>query len=212
MIAADGLLLVEALASRMAHDLAGAVGGVNNGIELLQDVAGVTDSETLAHISACGEVAAARLAFYRMAYGRAGNDLTSVPDLRELAIRFVAAGGRCRFEWPMPPIMATPQPGEGRLLLLCSEVALDALPRGGTVTVLLDEGDGGIVEASGETGGAVALPDMIQAALSDETPPGAITPRTAHAVLARVFAASLGKRLNVAEAQDGALAIRIVPD
>ena len=61
--------LAALLSARLCHDLAGPVGAVNNGAELLSDgdADGMEDARDL--ISSCAGQAVRRLRFFRLAYG-----------------------------------------------------------------------------------------------------------------------------------------------
>ncbi len=208
-----GVGFAEMLVSRLAHELVGAVGGINNGLELLSEEAsgGAPSAELFAHIEAGARIAADRLAFYRVAYGAAGKDITSISDLRALALDFGAARGRGRLDWPLAPIAPSLQPGEGKLLLLMIELAFDALPRGGTVYVDAEE-DVLAVEAIGEKQdprAAAVMSDALSDAISSASEPEA-TAHSVHAVLTRQIARRCGRRLGLSTTQKGDIRIEAV--
>src|SRR3546814_10576584 len=71
---AEDLDLVALICSRLCHDLAGSIGAVNNGIELLaEETDPATRDEAIGLIAMSGGDAARRLAFFRQALGASGS-------------------------------------------------------------------------------------------------------------------------------------------
>lgn len=139
-----GIAILEMLVSRLCHDLAGPVGAVCNGVELLQEMPSPDgadlNAEALALIDDSARTASARLSLFRLALGTAGGQ----PGLTEAAaIRSVADwlnGRRLTLTWPAGTLTGTLagtllQPGLLKLVLLCILLAEEAMPAGGNVTV-----------------------------------------------------------------------------
>jgi histidine phosphotransferase ChpT len=128
------------LVSRVCHDLVSPIGAVVNGLEVLEeepDAALRADAVKLVGSSAA--LAAARLQFARIAYGTAGSAGAEL-DLSEVG-RMVGgflSGGKIRLEWSAAPIN---WPKDwAKLLMNCVVIAVDALPRGGSVSVKSTDG------------------------------------------------------------------------
>jgi histidine phosphotransferase ChpT len=66
------LRVLELLCSRLCHDLISPVMAVNNGIELLADDEGDMGADIRDLLTLSAGSAAARLQFYRIAYGLGG--------------------------------------------------------------------------------------------------------------------------------------------
>jgi histidine phosphotransferase ChpT len=140
--------LVALICSRLCHDLAGAIGAVNNGVELLAEEADAAmREEAIGLIAQSAQDAARRLSFFRLALGASGS-LQEAMNLLELArvAQVYFAGGKVTLALPqqdtdMPKAL-------GKALLLGLSLAGSALPRGGTLT-LTPEGKGWSIRGEG---------------------------------------------------------------
>ncbi|MBI1776602.1 MAG: hypothetical protein HYR63_14750 [Proteobacteria bacterium] len=151
--------LGELLISRICHDLASPVGAVMSGLELIEEFEGETADDALRLMADSARIAARRMAFYRLAFGFAGNAANlSLAEARALLMDFLV-GGRARLDWPEATDVANHCPEEGgvKLLLMLVFVALEALPRGGTVAVGFDLA-GGIARIQAQGPGARIAP------------------------------------------------------
>jgi len=184
--------VLELLASRLCHELISPVGAINNGIELLTDDDGGFVRDATALIGQSARRAAARLQFYRFAYG-AGGAGGGAPEAKALVAAMLDSG-KVRCDWPaafdaLPPEW---QKLACNLMLLAAEV----LPRGGTVTLARD-GTGVAATAAGET---VNLTPEMKAMLAADADVAALTARTVHAYFTARFAECVGAKLTLAEA------------
>jgi len=129
----NDLELAEALCARLCHDLAGPLGAVASGAELLGDD---PDSETAALVASTAAAAVSRLRLLRAALGTAGG-IRPEGELRGLARAYLDAGASsaARFDlvWQSDRPDLTGE--EGRLVLSLVMVAKESLPRGGRVSV-----------------------------------------------------------------------------
>src|SRR3546814_8748518 len=117
--------------------------------------------EVIALIGQSARQAAARLQFYRMAFGFAGTDgLQSNDTVRELA-EGLLEGGRISLEWPPELRSATLSPGWGKIAMNMIALAAECLPRGGVLSVegrvvarlvVSAEGDGARIEEASRRG------------------------------------------------------------
>lgn len=180
----DGILdlrLAELLCARLCHDLAGPVGAAAAGAELFEDLGGEADPETVGLVAASAAGAAARLKFFRAAFGPAATSPQPAASLREaieayLRTQVSAASPGTTLDWhsDAPGFDG----GTARLVLNLVLLAKDSLPRGGVVTVAT-HGDALTVSARGE---ASALADEARAVLLGGAEPDG--PRGAQARLA----------------------------
>jgi len=186
-----GVHLAELLCARLCHDLAGAVGAVGAGAELLieEGMQSPMAEEALGLLSASASAMAARLRFLRAALGPIGSD---TKDARNLAHAYFAKGhpqGEWRLDWPEG---ATPPSSveAAKLLLNLICLAQDCLPRGGTIAVR----PGAAEPVSGE-GPAVIEGESLRSLASGDAPPAG--PRAAQGAYAACLAAQAGGRIAV---------------
>lgn len=200
----DDVTLVSMLSSRICHDLAGPIGALGNGVEFL---GGRVDDATRDHanrvIADSTRQAAARLAFYRAAFGVGGSmgDQVRLSELRDMSAALLD-GGRVQLDW---------EPGDDvlprhsmRLLLNLVLLGVEALPRGGVLRVGLAAPEGSaermmLVVAEGPM---LKLTPRIQSLLLEGGlggDPKPMEPKESPALLTHRLATALGSRLNCAE-------------
>jgi len=184
--------IAEMLMSRMAHELAGPVGAIANGVEFMQEVEeGSADAVDL--IADSARRAAGRLQFYRLAYGGAGRSTADETVFLDAARGFVNEGG-VDLSWPSgSSVDLIERPGGGKLLLLAIEIARGALLRGGTVDI---EAPPGMVQVAAE-GPKPTLAAEIRENFNGAEPVEDIevTARSVHCLYARLLARDAGVRL-----------------
>lgn len=196
----DPLQLAELLCARVCHDLSGPVGAAAAGAELFEDMAGAVDEETVSLVAEAAAGAASRLKFFRSALGPAAAAPQNSAALRDLMVNYLdtlasAASPGIQLAWPAPPPHLDGE--SARLLLNLVLLAKDALPRGGRITVVSDEGRPRVV-AYGEP---AALNDEARAVLSGgQTPSG---PKGAQAFFVRTLAERLGGGLMASLTSEG---------
>ncbi|WP_169559797.1 histidine phosphotransferase family protein [Sneathiella chinensis] len=126
------------MSSKLCHDVIGPVGAVNNGVELLQDE-GSADmrDQAIDLVSQSAGEAAARLQFFRLAFGLAGGlgSEISLRDARTLSREFMKYG-KAEFDWPEEAGGVTAL-SKDAIKVVCNLVAIGAgaLPRGGKLSV-----------------------------------------------------------------------------
>jgi histidine phosphotransferase ChpT len=128
--------LAALLCSRVCHDIISPVGAINNGLELLDE--GGADVDAMNLIRQSAKNASARLQFARIAFGAAGSAGMQIDtgDAEAVTAAFMSnekpelvwSGGR-----------ALLPKNQVKLLLNLVLVALAAIPRGGKITVTLDD-------------------------------------------------------------------------
>ena len=132
--AVDCLEFSGLIASRLCHDLAGPIGVLANGAELLADETDeAVRAEFVALIGAGATTLAARLRLLRTLFAD-GSDL-AIPQAaaRTVLAGWLAADARVTLEWrETDATLARPFV---RLLLALAMIAAEALERGGLVTV-----------------------------------------------------------------------------
>jgi histidine phosphotransferase ChpT len=180
--------ILELLAARLCHDLAGPIAAITNGAELLddEDPDFVRQAGTLIGDSA--GTAAKRLQLFRFVYGFNAGSLAGPPP-HLLACEYFAGGSvSCDYGEAVRAFDGLWQRLGCALLLLAGE----GLPRGGRIC-LKPAGEAVTVTADGE---GARLSDEATAALLLQTPVEALSSRTVGAYFAGLLARQLDHRLN----------------
>ena len=159
---------LDLLLSRLFHDLIGPASAARNGLELVREF-GAEDvgAEAMDLVSGSVDQVAARLTFFRMAFGGAGSGggigfLDARPVLadyiahRKLEPRIAVAEG-----------LEKPRAGVIKVMLGLAVVAAESLPRGGVVSVSATADE---IRVSAE-GKDAALSDAAVQALAGEAEP-----------------------------------------
>jgi histidine phosphotransferase ChpT len=189
------LAILEHLTARLCHELVSPIGAISNGIEILEDEPDYAqDAGRLIDQSA--REAARRLQFYRVAYGSTG-DVTD-ERARTVTLDFFA-GGKIECDWPdgLPPLPAGGQKLVCNLMLMASE----ALPRGGLVRLIAEEGPGGMILAALAAGEAVRLVEPAPALLGGALRIDDLTPRTVQAAYTAALARRWGGKIVLSQAK-----------
>ena len=183
--------------SRLCHDLVSPLGAVSNGIELLE-LMGQSGEELDMMKGALG-AALARLRFFRLAFGGAGDaQLVAARDLRALCAGLDA---RAALDWRDPRDLPRTEARLGCLMLACLE---HATPWGGAIVVEAAE-DGLRAEARAERFRAEdRLWDALAAGAAPDSPSGG---EVQFALLAHAAAAA-GRLLRV-ERDAGRIALTV---
>lgn len=128
--------LAALIGSRICHDLISPIGAINNGIELLGMSNAAPPGPEMSLISESVENASARIKFFRVAFGAAGEQQMGRAEVMAI-LRDLYAGGRLRVAWG--PVDPSPRAQVRMcfLALLCLE---SAMPFGGRIEVSQDNG------------------------------------------------------------------------
>lgn len=123
------------IGSRICHDLISPIGAINNGIELLE-MSRPSMGPEMALISESVASASARIRFFRIAFGAAGEQVVGRPEVISI-LKDVYAASRLQVAWG-------PLDGQQRrlvrltfLALLCLETGM---PYGGRIEIAQDGG------------------------------------------------------------------------
>ena len=128
--------LAALLCSRVCHDVISPVGAINNGLELLDE--GEATEEAMVLIRTSARKASARLQFARIAFGAAG----SAGMMIDTGDAEAVAGAYLRDEKPelvWQGRRALLPKNKVKLLLNLILIAHAAIPKGGRITVTLDD-------------------------------------------------------------------------
>ena len=192
-------LLAELLCARLCHDLAGAVGAVTAGAELLAEegagnlgAGNLQAGEALDLMAASAASLTARLRYLRLALGPCNQ--SAVTQARGLAEALFSKGypqGEWQLDWPADQVAVSPDQAKLLLNLIC--LAQESLPRGGVIAVRL--GSEVSVAARGATAVLGEAAQGLTQACSFE-----VGPRAAQGVYAALLASRLGVTITVHQA------------
>lgn len=196
--------LADLTASRLIHEIVGPIGVISNGLELMEELGADAGADALTLVSNSARDATNRLKFYRMAYGRSGIEITSMAQLRAVAVAFMADQPRHDLSWPLPPILPSLSQGMGRVMLILIEVAKECLPRGGLVRVAVEDGVAHVIARGNSQREEPHMSDVLGLALTGKASMEDLTPQTVHGALAWAFIHAIGGQITIQSA-DGAL-------
>ena len=187
------------LCSHLCHDLASPIGAVNNGIEFLLDVGDDMRDDAMSLIESSARRAAASVMFYRMAYGTAGiAEIGDLAQARKLTDDLLV-GDKLSLEWPDAERNPALQPGCGRMLLNLAVAAAEAMPRGGVLTLEVDETDGNMRLTAIARGDRVQIHDVRRSVFFGDVAVEDLEARNVHSYFTIRLAESLGGRVEVTE-------------
>jgi histidine phosphotransferase ChpT len=203
------IAVLELLSSKICHDLISPIGAINNGVEIYEDMPPEDAKEVIDLISFSAQQASAKLQAYRMAYGAGGADTSIKPeDVHKTIEAIVGAEKKIRQEWdPHAPLGPVDRPkGFAKLLVASLLLAMEALPKGGTLIVLKD-GDNVAVMSRGEDAG---LRPGMEDALNGAVPVEKLEPKFMHAYMTGLMARHYGFTVSVKEKKDGYIVFSLV--
>ena len=142
VFALDPLDLAALLCSRVCHDVISPVGAIVNGLEVLEDESD-PDMRNFAIelIKKSANTASARLQFCRLAFGAAGSAGASIDtgDAEKVA-RNLFVDDRTKLEWNAARVLMPKN--KVKLVLNMCLIAAATIPRGGVITVTINDADG----------------------------------------------------------------------
>ncbi|MEL0435440.1 histidine phosphotransferase family protein [Phycobacter sp. K97] len=187
-MAVDNEDLPALIGSRICHDLISPIGAINNGLELL-GMSGQVSGPEMELISDSVTNANARIRFFRIAFGAAGDQQMGRAEIVSV-LDDISKGGRLAFQWA--PLEGASR-SEVRMALLAALCLESALPYGGTVTILCADGHWTVI---GE-GRKVNMDEALWARLTDKTAEIEVTPAQVQFALLPLAAEQAGRSIRV---------------
>lgn len=196
------------IASRICHDLVSSVSSITNALDFMnepQESEMRAQAEKLLHDGA--DSAASKLKFLRYAFGSVGlsKGAADIHDAKTITERFVASHNyKPKVNWDIETDHLSFS--HARLIMNMVMMAVDCLPRGGTINVKVrnqTDGLGVSVTASGER---FKLRDDTADAANGKEPPDGWSARTVQPLFTRIIAGGLGGQLRV-EQREGEIAV-----
>jgi len=180
--------LAALVGSRICHDLISPIGAINNGLELLE-MTGGGDGPEMQLISQSVGSAAARIRFFRIAYGAACHQSMGRAEIVGV-LSDLMDGGRLDVAWgPMDP-----QPRDAvRMAFLAIQCLETAMPYGGRIEVACDRKRWTIHGRGEKMNMVAALWETLETALA----PPDIQPAHVQFALLPTIVADAGRKLSV---------------
>jgi len=185
------------LSSRLCHDLAGPIGAVNNGLEMLaEEDSGMYDEALELAVSTARRVSDV-VRFYRLAYGKDGDRVgTDYSELRDLTAALLSHT-KIDLDWPVTSAPADAPHDLGKLLLNMIVIAKDSLSRGGKISVACSGESGGIDAVVSASGPGCELHEKSKPGLAEPVGLEDLEPQGGHSYFTKLLAQRLGGELSV---------------
>lgn len=210
----ESLPLAQMLCTRLCHDLAGPVGAVSAGVELMGSDPTLVDDETLSLLSGSADAASRKLKFLRIAFGWVGS---GTPPLDQVGIMFedylvaiTGPSGGPATHWPDMADLISIQSRLGdqsaQVIANLALAGLELQPRCKTLTVTVERDEKGLrlVIANKTSDGDVRVRDDIAAEIRGNGN-GSLTPQTVQAHLTGRLIGESGGRFEYAVVGDGVI-------
>ena len=205
--------LAAMLCSRLCHDMLSPVGAFANGLELLAtetDPAMRQNCIELLEQSAL--ISTNKLKFFRLAFGAAGGfgDRVPVEEAQELIAALAADKGRIEVEWALSEAnLAKPAV---KVMLNFAQIAVDALVRGGTLTVGAERRNGACEMVVRASGPKIAFDETLGHALEGTLNAGELSSRTAAAHMIHLLAQECGGGLQTMRDEGSLVLGAVLPE
>ena len=188
------------LCSRVCHDVISPVGAIANGLELMDDPENDAEmkASALDMVRSAAKSATAKLKFCRIAFGAAGSAGAQIDmgEAGDIAKAFVGEE-KIKLDWQVPRENRPKQ--DVKLLLNMLLLAIDALPRGGVITMMV-EGAGFMVKAKGDR---AKLKEAMVAVIDGTSDLATLDARLIQPYYARMLSQAQNLKLSMAmEAED----------
>ncbi len=211
----DNLHIAHLLCTRLCHDLAGPIGAVSAGVELMGTDPSLVDAETLSLLSGSADAASRKVKFLRIAFGWPGGGMPRMDDLAVTFEDYLSAtsgpSARLMLAWPTPEEFdsMTAKLGDtaAQLLANLALFGVECMPSCSALTIDVDANGSELeIKVQNRTveGRTSKVRDDVAAAISGSDPNG-ITPHTVQAHLTRLLVTRLGGQLALHSDETGAI-------
>ena len=204
------LHLAELMGSKICHDLVNSVGSLSNGIELLSEMKGAVDKESLDLIARSANLTLVRLKFFRLAFGLNTNKTTTNWDQFYNTIESYGLEYGTNISWQSNKSTGNLSDGEAKLLLNLFHIAITCLNGGGEMSIEISP-DGLAERLKIIVGGKICnINKPVYLAATEEKKPEDISPREVTAYLARLHAKSLNKAIQIKDNKNNQITFEII--
>jgi histidine phosphotransferase ChpT len=178
--------LMEILASKICHDLVSPISAVQNGMEFLKEVGADAGDDAINLVESSASIAAARLQLFRIMYGAGGNTTSISAEMVYNTIQsWLGEGNRVVQDWDCYDQAFYNMPsGAGKILACCLILGFECLPRGGILSVKVDQKGFTVIANSPQ----IKLKDYADLALNGELPLQDIDANLIHSYATGFFA------------------------
>ena len=178
------------IGSRICHDLISPIGAINNGLELLNmSGSGAAPGPELELIGQSVESASARVRFFRIAFGAAGEQTMGQVEISAI-LRDLFAGTRFDIEWNIEAPQTRNCVRMAFLALLCIETALH---HGGHI-IITEQGKTFRLQATADK---IAIEPALWDLMSDPDHETMLQPAQVQFALLPLIAAESGRRVTM---------------
>lgn len=209
------LQIAHLLCTRLCHDLAGPVGAISAGVELMGSDPSLIDEETMSLLSGSAEAAGRKLKFLRIAFGWASGGAQNFDDLehifKDYLVSTAAMSGAPQLDWPERDrlVQLGDKLGDGATQILSNIMllSLECMPscRSLSIDIMTDSSSFGIVVRNSTVEGRASTirQDTVEAVIN----PGQVTisAQTVQAHLTRLLVANSGGQIAIEGSVEGAL-------
>ena len=200
--------ILEIMASKICHDIISPVGAIANGIEIMEELGPDAGEDVTQLISHSATQASAKLKTLRLAYGLGGSDSSIIPeDVHKIFGDFIAGENRVTQNWdPNADLGIEPQTGFSKILICTLLLAIEALPKGGEISVQKEDDQTTVVTAQGDN---AQFREGYISALKQETSENNIEPQHTHAYITGLLASHYGFTIDVDESKSNFIYLRL---
>ncbi|MXO66549.1 histidine phosphotransferase family protein [Altericroceibacterium endophyticum] len=204
--------LAALLCSRLCHDMLSPVGALTNGLELLSDEQDDDMRQRCFELlQQSAKTSTDKLKFFRLAFGAAGGfgEDVSVSEPESLISALAGNNGRISLNWGVEgdtlPKRAV------KVLLNLASIAIESLPRGGTLDIAAERGADATELVVRAAGARISFDPRVGEALDGGLDPLDVSVRTAPAHMIALLAAECGGGLQHALSSDALVMGAVLP-
>lgn len=214
----DMLTLTQVLCTRLCHDLAGPIGAVAAGVELVGNDPAQVDAETLQLIANSSTAASSKLKFLRTALGTPGN--VTLSDFRLTVAGYFEAiagsAGKVAMTWPSEAqhagLLARLEGRAAQVLANLILLAIEVVPRVRSVNIEVRTGPSleVMVNAIGDVSSQHDPRQALFSVLADPAA-AALTPKSVQPIYTHALIRSDGGSLAAQSRDDGCRVVAVFP-
>lgn len=186
--------LAALLCSKVCHDIISPVGAINNGLELLEE--GGADEDAMALIRQSARTASARLQYARIAFGAAGSAGVQIDtgEAQNVATNYMK-GEKAEFSWEGQRVLMPKN--KVKLILNLILIANGAIPRGGKLSVTIEEPETNLKVTLRSSGPMLRVPPKFLELHSTGTSAEPVDAHSIQAYYTLLLASESGMAINV---------------
>lgn len=189
----------ELLMSKLCHDLAGPIGAINNGVELLKDEGQAFHEESMDLIEISSKDVVARLLYFRQAYGKIQNGI-SIETMKDIVSNFYI-NKNLTFIWPEmhgdTGAMQIIKPEIVKLILNSLLIVSGSLIHGGSISIKIKSNKNDIGVKIHGKGKSIKIHEYIVKALTNNMDETELCSRNVQAYMTYMLAKKAGSKIKI---------------